>query len=281
MEQLAFLEAPLLNYVIPIIFFFFTAYLFHRAAPTLATQLRPHHKYSRHTHERIQTMQALIASIIRLASYITAFLLSLSRFIDADTLIWIVGLFSAAFGLGARPFISDYLTGIMLLFDGTYDVGDKVEFPMHPRTVEGVVEQVSLRTTKVRSMDGELFTMPNGDIRLIRNFTRGSFSSASVVLTIPADKFTSTLDHLETLQGDAMERLPNLLEPWKVISTTGELGANATLTIVAKAKFGKGAELRTRLLAWLQEEISHIEVNMPQHHETLPKIENARRDNDL
>ena len=57
MAELAFLREPLLNYIIPITFFFLVAYFFQRAAPTLAKRLRPYHKNTRHTRERIETMQ--------------------------------------------------------------------------------------------------------------------------------------------------------------------------------------------------------------------------------
>ncbi|MBE0688942.1 MAG: mechanosensitive ion channel, partial [Anaerolineae bacterium] len=210
--------------------------------------------------ERQLTLQALIASAISSLAIIVATLLSLSLFVSLDSLIWVVGLFSAAFGLGARPFISDYLTGITFIFEDTFDVGDKIEIPTAPRAVEGVVEVVSLRTTRIRGMDGELYTIPNGDIRLMRNFSRGSFSMTTVKFSIPAPELKQTLTLLDNLKDEAMTLLPNLLEPWQIISESGVLGEQAELTIFAKARFGKGAELRTNLLALVQERLSDAAV---------------------
>ena len=89
--------------------------------------------------KRQETIQRLIASAISLAAFITATLLSIGLFVEPNTLIWMVGLFSAAFGLGARPLISDYLAGISFIFEDTFAVGEKAELPgLYP--VEGVVE---------------------------------------------------------------------------------------------------------------------------------------------
>jgi hypothetical protein len=97
--------------------------------------------------ERRQTIRSLFASIITFVVFTTAVLLSLSLFIDGATLVWMVGLFSAAFGLGARPLISDFLTGVSFLLEDQFDVGDKVEI----LNVIGVVEQVNLRTMWLRA----------------------------------------------------------------------------------------------------------------------------------
>lgn len=265
-EQIDFLWQPLRDYILPIILFFAVAFLIMRFARHIAAWLQPISEITQRKNprraERLKTLQALIASAIRVGALSLAIILTLSRFVSAETLIWIVGLFSAAFGLGARPFISDYLTGITLIFEDTYDVGEKIEFPMFPQRVEGVVEEVNLRTTRIRGMDGELYTMPNGDIRLVRNFSRGTFSPARVTLSVPAEKLAHTLERLNTLKFAAMTRLPNLIEPLQILSETGELGEKAELTILARARFGKGAELRTRLLAYLQQELQDAQVKM-------------------
>lgn len=262
--ELEALRDIFLRYVLPILIFFFVAYLVHRVSNPIAQRFQPlgdiTMRDNPRRYERLRTLQALVSSAISILAYIIATLASLTLFFNADTILWVVGLFSAAFGLGARPFISDFLTGITFIFEDTFDVGDKIEIPMSPQTVEGIVEDISLRVTRIRGMDGEMYTMPNGDIRVIRNFSRGTSSPTSVTLTIPAQQLKRTLTKLEELNEDSVTRLPNLLEPWRVISKSGELGETVELTILANARFSKGAELRTNLLALLQEELSYIHV---------------------
>lgn len=258
------LERIAVQYIIPMIIFFLIAYFVHRSAGSLATRLKPlgdiTMRHNPRRADRQRTLQLLISNAISIGAFIIAILASLTLFVSIDTLIWVVGLFSAAFGLGARPFISDYLTGLTFIFEDTYDVGDKIEIPMSPQRVEGVVELVNLRVTRIRGMEGELYTMPNGDIRLVRNFSRGEFSPTSVTVRVPSNELETTLNKLEKLADDAMNKLPNLIEPWQIINKTGELGSEAELTVLAKAKFGKGAELRTRMLALLQHELHDAQI---------------------
>ena len=113
-----------------------------------------------------------------------------------------LGLFSAAFGLGFRPLISDVLTGVFFAFEDTLDIGDKVEI-VGATNVEGVVEAVDLRTLHLRGNAGELLVIPNGEIRIIRNFSRGLFSLANVTIKLPSKDLHRALDVLEGLQDEA------------------------------------------------------------------------------
>lgn len=274
MSDLAEMLEPIVRqYLLPIGLFYFGAYVIHRLSNGLSRRLRPlgiiKGRANPRRYERQRTLQALISNATSIGAFISATLLTLGLFVDVDTIVWVVGLFSAAFGLGARPFISDYLTGLSFIFEDTFDVGDKIEIPLFPQTVEGVVESVTLRVTRIRGMEGELFTMPNGDIRLVRNFSRGKFSSANVTLMIPSKQLRKTLEQLEALSEQSMTLLPNLIEPWQVVSRSGELSDKTELTIIAKAKFGKGAVLRTRLLALLQDTLRDVEIQAPSESDLL------------
>ncbi len=208
--------------------------------------------------ERQKTLLSLVASAITFLSVVTAVLLSLSLFVDGETLVWLVGLFAAAFGLGARPLVSDYLTGVGFLFEDTFDVGEKVDILGN----EGVVETVNLRTTTLRSPSGEIFVVPNGEIRIVRNFSRGRFSPATVSIKLNAEDLSKAIPILEDLGKEALLLLPNLLEPWQIISQSGSLGQQTELTLVAKAKYAKGAEMRPRLLALVHERLNEAEIHL-------------------
>lgn len=209
------------------------------------------------TTERQTTLAGLYADLIGLLAASIGLLAILSLFVSIDTLVWMVGLFSAAFGLGARPFISDVLTGLTFINENSFDVGDKVEM----LDVEGVVERVFLRTTHVRSPSGELYILPNGDIRTIRNFSRGKFSLLRITLHIHSRHLDEALLQLDQLGNEAVVLLPNLIEPWQVLSE-GDLGEKAQLTIVAKARFGKAAEMKPRLEALVQHRFDEAGISL-------------------
>lgn len=250
------------SYAIRIGGFYLLAWLVHRLAGRMASRMVRLSRFTDHARrpgpERQMTLQSLIASAISFAAFVAATLASLGQFVRADTLVWMVGLFSAAFGLGARPLISDFLAGVSFIFEDTFTVEEKVEI----LGVEGVVEAVNLRTTWLRASTGELYIVPNGEVRVVRNFSRGRFSTADVRLKIAAADLSRALPLLEELGREAVALLPNLLEPWQVISESGIIGHQTELTLLAKARFGRAAEMRPRLLALVQEHLAEAGITL-------------------
>lgn len=249
-------ETLLREYVIPIAIAYLLAWLAHRLSGRIVrrfmglSDLAP--EQIRLRAERRHTLSDLFASAFSLLALLMASVFTLGRFVDTTTLVWMIGLFSAAFGLGARPLISDFLTGVSFMFEDTFDVGEKVEI----FTIQGVVEKINLRTTFLRAPSGELYVIPNGEVRVIRNFSRGHYSQAKIKLKLPARELERTLEILEELAQEALLQVPDLLEPWQILSETGEISEQVDLTLVYKTSFGKAAELRPRLLALVQGRLS-------------------------
>lgn len=260
-------SSTLLGKVLIIIFLYFLAWLIFRFSRKLAkyflqashlTQSQPNMRP-----ERRETLLGLGGGVITFIAVGLATLISLSLFVDATTLIWIVGLFSAAFGLGARPLVSDFLSGIGFIFEDTFDVSEKVELlGLGGGSVLGTVEAVNLRTTRIRAMSGEPCIVPNGEIRVVRNFSRGRFSTADIIIKINAADLGLAIPLLEELGHEAVGLLPNLLEPWQVISESGEMGQQTELTLLAKARFGKAGEMRPKLLKLVQERMAAGEIEL-------------------
>ena len=83
---------------------------------------------------------------------------------------------------------------------------------------------------------------------------------ANITLKVHAADLEATLAALDSLALDAVVELPNLLEPWQVISTTGAAGGTTELTLLAKARFGRAAEMRPRLLALVQNRLAEAGI---------------------
>ena len=235
-----------------------TSLLSSRVARRLVRLSRLAPQTRRPTAQRRETLRNLFASAISVGAFAAATLASIAQFADTNTLVWVVGLFSAAFGLGAHPLIKDVLAGISLIFEDTYAVGEKVEI----QGAQGVIEALNLRTTWMRAPTGELFVMPNGEVRVVRNFSRGRFSMASMTLKVATNDLSRALPLLEQLGQEAMHLLPNLLEPWRVISESGAVGQVTELTLLGSARFGKSAEMRPRMQALLQERLAEAGIEL-------------------
>ncbi len=234
------------------------AWLVHRLSRPISRRLVHVGRYARRPGdqrpERSETLESLVADIISATAIILAGIIAVQRLfhLSADTIFWTIGLFSAAFGFGARPLISDVLSGMGFIFEDTFAVGEKVGMKSGDQIIEGVIEAVKIRTTLIRAPTGELCVVPNGEIRVLRNYSRGRFSPANIKVRVRSADLVTALPILEALGRDAADTLPELLEPWQIISESGEIGQQTELTLVAKARFGAGADLRPRLLALVQ-----------------------------
>jgi small conductance mechanosensitive channel len=212
--------------------------------------------------ERQKTIRYLIASTISVAGFTTAVLLTLGQFLSGESLAIFTGLFTAAFGFGARPIITDLLSGISIIFEDNFDVGEKIEVVHATGKIQGVVESLNLRATSIRASTGELYLVPNGEMRIVRNFSRGRFSKADFKLKVDTVDLNRVLPLLEDLGQEAVTLLPDLLEPWQVISEVEMFGEHTELTLLIKARFGKAAEMRPRLLTLVRDRLAEADISL-------------------
>jgi len=215
--------------------------------------------------ERRKTVEALGSSAISLLAFVLATVFVVSRYVAPDTLLWVVGLFSAAFGFAARPVVSDWMAGLSFIFRDTFDVGDKVEFMILGASVpiEGVIERINVSDCVLRAPTGEQFTVPNGEIRVVRNFTRGAFSGVRLKLIYPAADLPRILPALDAAAAEAPTILPDLLEPWRLIATDAPVSDQVEILLIARSRHGEGAQLKLDILKLLQERLSDIHASSP------------------
>jgi small conductance mechanosensitive channel len=207
------------------------------------------------SYQRSATLRQLTQSFMNAVAVVLALIFMLGLVTTPSALATALGLFSAGLGFAARPFISDVMSGIQLLLQDQFTIGEKVE--IGDRNVIGVVERVSLTRTLLRGEDGELWTVPNGDVRTIRNFARGSFSTAHIHLTIP----TVRLDEgLAILQAVIANPGPDVVEPPEIISESGLIGETTELMLKVKARHGLAPQVRRRMLARLHEALADHQI---------------------
>ncbi len=205
---------------------------------------------------RRQTAQQIVAGFINLAAFTLAILLSISQFFSLSNLAIIATVAANAFGFAARDYVGDLLNGISNIFENRFNVGDKVEIFRVGNKIEGQVEGVTVRTLSIRTREGELINVPQGEVRILRNYSRGSYSGVDVICRVHANDLPAAMAELQRLGQDAPALLPDLIEPWTLISRDGELGSAAEIRIHAKARFGYGAGLRLQIMMLVEGQLS-------------------------
>ena len=125
---------------------------------------------------RVVTLQRLAGRVAGVVIVIVAALMVLDQFaIDIGPAVAGLGVLGVAVGFGAQTLIRDWLAGIFIVTENQYSAGDLVRIA----GVEGVVEDLSLRRTTLREPDGTLHTVPNGQIIVASNLSRGRIASVA------------------------------------------------------------------------------------------------------
>jgi moderate conductance mechanosensitive channel len=115
---------------------------------------------------RVETIAALLRSVVSATVWTIAGLMALSEFgLNLGPLIAGAGIVGVAVGFGAQNLVRDFLSGIFMLMEDQYGVGDVID--AGPAT--GTVESVGLRTTRLRDVNGTVWHLPNGHIERVGN----------------------------------------------------------------------------------------------------------------
>lgn len=118
------------------------------------------------TTQRVQTLGTLLRHTATIAILAIAGIMTLGQLgINIGPLLAGAGVAGIAIGFGAQALVRDYLTGILMITEDQYGVGDVVDVG----EASGVVERVTLRLTVVRDIEGTLWYVPNGEIRRVGN----------------------------------------------------------------------------------------------------------------
>jgi len=116
--------------------------------------------------QRARTIGSLLKSIVSGVIFAVVLVMAISELgYDITPLITSAGILGVALGFGAQSLVKDFLSGIFMIFEDQYGVGDTINLG----EVAGTVEAVSLRVTRLRDVDGTVWYVRNGEILRVGN----------------------------------------------------------------------------------------------------------------
>jgi small conductance mechanosensitive channel len=208
---------------------------------------------------RVDTLSGVIMRTIEFLLVIFAILTILPELgIDIRPLLAGVSISSIAIGFGAQSLVKDALAGIFILTENQYAIGDIVTIG----GATGTVEDITLRRTLVRDIDGVLFTVPNGIITTTANFTR-DFSKVRVTIPVAPsadlEKVRAVSNDVgEALAADAVYGSMILSAPQYLridnIDMMGGVAVQVNGTVVPGKQWEVAGALRAKLLEAFQRE---------------------------
>ncbi|POX53575.1 mechanosensitive ion channel protein MscS [Streptomyces sp. Ru71] len=203
--------------------------------------------------ERRRQRSQAIGSVLRsVASFLilgTAALMVLATFdINLAPLLASAGVAGVAIGFGARNLVTDFLSGVFMILEDQYGVGDSIDAGV----ASGEVIEVGLRVTKLRGDNGEIWYVRNGEVKRIGNLSQG-WATAGVDVTVKAsedlDRVKATLDEVAETMGKEEPWNELLWSPVQVLGLDSVLLDSMVVRLSAKTMPGKSVAVE-RELRW-------------------------------
>jgi moderate conductance mechanosensitive channel len=208
-----------------------------------------------------KTVAPLLKSVLKYCTIFVGGVLVLRALgVDPTPIIAGAGVVGLAVGFGAQTLVKDVISGFFLLFEGLIAVGDVISFG----NSAGVVEEVGLRVTKYRTFSGELWVIPNGEIRAFGNSNR-QWMRAVVAVGVAYEQDVGKAMHLleEIGKGWAAERRDIALEPPQVQGILSFDESSVTLRLAVKVRPLQQAAAEWELRRRIKEVFDREGVEIP------------------
>lgn len=203
------------------------------------------------TEQRTRTVADAASGLWRVGVWVVAALTILGLLgLNLGPLIAGAGIAGVAIAFGAQTVIRDYLSGLFILLEDQYSVGDVVTIG----TSSGTVEDVNLRVTRLRSVDGTVWFIPNGEIRSVGNQSM-EWSRAVVDVTIGYENDSPSVIAALAEEAAMMYAEPQwatvMLEPPEVQGVQAMGTDGVAIRVIAKTaprkQWDVARELRSRI----------------------------------
>jgi moderate conductance mechanosensitive channel len=213
--------------------------------------------------QRARTLGSVLRSLCSAVVGIIAAIMVLGEFgVDLAPILASAGIVGIAVGFGAQNLVKDFLSGMFMLFEDQYGVGDIVDVGQ----ASGTVETVGLRITTLRDVNGTLWYVRNGEILRVGNKSQGF---AVAVVDVPMAHGTDAEEASTTASRVAQERVeqPDLaeyvLEPVQTLGIESVTAEKLTLRLTVRVQPGRQFAVQRALNAALSDALGYTPTHIP------------------
>ena len=217
--------------------------------------------------QRGDTARSIASSIYSYIIFFVMLIIVLNIFgVDATSILATAGVAGVAIAFGAQTLVKDIISGLFIWGEGSISVGDFVSI----NDLEGTVESISIRTTVLRNFNGNIYTIPNGDIRTMTNMSRG-FKRAIVEVRCP---YEEKLDRIRSILRDEMVRAAEEINGIDTVPDILSVSAFETdamiLQIAVQCPVGQHWRIEREIRTRVKDRFDREGIVMP--HYTAPRI---------
>jgi small-conductance mechanosensitive channel len=220
--------------------------------------------------QRADALGTLAESVVRVVVWGFAILTAIGTIgVNLGPLIAGAGVLGVAVGFGAQGIVRDFLSGVIMLVEDQYGVGDVIDTGM----ASGVVEEVSLRTTRLRDLNGVVWHIPNGAITRVGNMTQEwsrMLVDVDVAYETDVDRALELLSDIVARfeqRDDVSERLVG--EPMEVVGVQALGESSISIRITAKTLPGQHWALGRLFRQVVKRELEAAGIEIPYPQRTV------------
>jgi moderate conductance mechanosensitive channel len=212
--------------------------------------------------QRTETLRHIMRSVAKgVLIMIIALTVSSELGFDIGPILASAGIAGLAVGFGAQSLVKDVISGFFILFEDQFGVGDVVKIG----DFSGVVEQMTLRSTVLRNLEGQVYVVPNGNIQHVTVMTK-DWARALVDVTVPhKENLTHVFDVLEKislrLQQDAPDRV---LEKPTILGIEKLDDVGVTIRLIVKTPPFKQADVAREWRRRIKEQFDRAGIELAQ-----------------
>lgn len=169
----------------------------------------------RYSEKREETLSRLIQNVVTYVIYFIALIMILEEMsVPVKSLLAGAGIVGLAVGFGAQSLVKDIITGFFIVFEDQFAVGDYVKIGQF----EGTVEEIGLRTTKIKNWTGEVHILPNSGIIEVTNYSLHN----SIAVVDVSIAYEEDIDRAEQMIQEYLKTIENKYE--EIVSPPEVLG---------------------------------------------------------
>lgn len=204
-----------------------------------------------------QTLIVVLQSILRYVVSFVGIIAIVGMFGNVG--LTLAGIGGVAVGFGSQSLIKDIINGFFILFEDQYSVGDQI-------TIDGkggIVESIGLRLTRLRDLNGDLHTIPNGSIAKVTNHSRGDIRILVEVDLAHSADLDRAAEAIEALGTRFCEENEEVVECPKVLGISALKDNGLTLRIAARTKPQANAPMEMKLRREIIDLFTRERIEMP------------------
>lgn len=212
--------------------------------------------------KRIKTLNSISGAVIRFFVWLVAGFMILDAIgVNTAPIIASAGILGVALGFGTQSLVKDFMSGLFIIVENQYRVGDFIEV----QNVSGTVESISMRTTTLRDVDGSVHTVPNGSITVSTNKTMGAGHTV-LDLTFSAETDLHVVENVINEVGKNLTDDPKLskmiTDPPHFMRISEFTDKGVIVKVSSTTASGKQLEIKSAFLSKLQQELKNNDIKL-------------------